>query len=142
MMTTMMDTKSYNEMLKFDSFDERVEYLKLYSMVGEDTFGYMRYLNQQFYRTRRWRRTRDLVIIRDLGCDLGDEDYPISSMVLVHHINPITIDDILNDHPKLYDLNNLVSTSKETHDYIHYGKIRKQTTIANRSKNDQAPWLS
>jgi hypothetical protein len=133
--------KSYNELINLQTFDEKIEYLKLNSRVGESTFGYNRYINQEFYRSPRWKRTRDKVIIRDDGCDLGVEGYEIFNTVIVHHINSITVENILNDSDILYDLNNLILTSKRSHDYIHYGKKRYNDKIVERSKNDTTPWL-
>jgi len=133
--------KSYMELIMLNSFDERIEYLKLNSRVGEVTFGYNRYINQEFYKSPRWKRVRDKVIIRDDGCDLGVEGYEIFDTVIVHHINTITVEDIINDSDILYDLNNLILTSKRSHDYIHYGKKRYDDAIIERSKNDTAPWL-
>lgn len=133
--------KSYRELLLLDTFDEKIEYLKLNSRVGESTFGYNRYINQEFYKSSRWKRVRDKVIIRDDGCDLGVEGYEIFDTVIVHHINTITVEDIIEDSNILYDLNNLILTSKRSHDYIHYGKKRYSDEIVERSRNDTAPWL-
>lgn len=138
-MTTI--TKSYSELIKLETFEERFKYLKLNGRVGESTFGYDRYLNQTFYLTPEWKATRNLVIIRDDGCDLGIDDRVIGGRIFIHHINPITKEDILNRHPKLFDPENLICTSKLTHDAIHYGdeNLLIKAPIE-RSKNDTCPW--
>lgn len=138
----MMMNRCYSELMRLDNFDDRIEYLRLKGMVGESTFGSNRWINQEFYRSKKWRRIRDLVIMRDEGCDLGVEDYDIHDMILIHHINPITVDDIINDSDSLYDLENLICSSKTTHDYIHYGKKRFNNTLVIRSRNDTSPWLT
>jgi len=137
----MNQIKTYNELIKLQSFEERFNYLKLDSVVGVSTFGYDRYLNQIFYRSAEWKQIRDKVIIRDNGCDLAFPEYYIYGKILIHHINPITKDDILNKSYKLFDLNNLVCVSKETHDAIHYSsdEIISKEPIA-RTKNDTCPW--
>lgn len=135
-------SKSYIDMLAFDSFEERFEYLKLSGTVGKETFGYDRYLNQQFYKTMRWKKVRDAVIIRDSGCDLGCLDRPINSSVVVHHIQPISEKDIYHNREILYDMNNLISTTAETHRAIHYGNIQllAPSKPLIRRPNDQSPW--
>ena len=132
--------RTYNELMTLETFEERIEYLRLSGIVGKETFGYERYLNQQFYIAPQWKQTRDKVIIRDKGCDLGIEDYDINTILFVHHIEPVTVEDILNNDPKLYNLNNLISTSKYTHDFIHYGVGKYINPMAKRSPNDQVPW--
>lgn len=113
--------KTYNEMLKLKTFDERFDYLKLNGRVGEETFGYSRYLNQLLYRSSDWKRIRREVIIRDNGCDLAIPEYEIAGKVLVHHINPISLKDIEERNPIVYDFNNLVAVSFMTHQALHYG---------------------
>lgn len=137
----MTNTKSYSELIKLETFEERFEYLKLNGRVGESTFGYDRYLNQLFYTTAEWKAARNLVIIRDNGCDLGIDDRIIGGRIFIHHINPITKEDILNRHPKLFDPENLICVSKLTHDAIHYGdeNLLIKAPIE-RSKNDTCPW--
>lgn len=133
--------KSYFELCTIGTFEERFEYLKLDGIVGADTFGFNRYLNQALYRSSEWRSIRNKVILRDNGCDLGLEGYDISGRILIHHINPITIDDIKNRNSNVFDLNNLISVSHITHNAIHYGN--KSLLITNpieRSKNDTCPW--
>jgi hypothetical protein len=134
--------KTYSEMSKLETFIERFEYLKLKGKVGDETFGYSRYLNQRFYHTPEWRDARDKVIIRDNGCDLGIFDRAIIGKILIHHINPITEEDILERNPIIFDLENLICVSKETHDAIHFGDsnllIADKPII--RTKNDTCPW--
>jgi len=133
-------SKTYNRLMLFEEFDERLQYLKLQIGVGERLLGHHRYIMQQFYKTAAWRQTRDIIIIRDRACDLGFEGYDIFDMVLVHHIDPITIKDVMNDHPKLYDPNNLICMTLRTHNYVHYGKTIYNDDIIERSANDMTPW--
>lgn len=104
-----------------DSFKDRFEYLKLSRKVGDETFGFDRWLNQVFYKTPEWKRLRDEVIIRDMGCDLGLEDYPIKGKVIIHHMNPIYLEDIVNRSELLLNPDYLICTSHLTHNAIHYG---------------------
>lgn len=137
----MTMNKCYSELITIPTFIERYRYLRLGGKVGEDTFGFDRYLNQIFYKDPEWLRTRDLVIIRDGGCDLAMPDREILSRILVHHINPITKEDIINRDPKLFDLENLISTVKNTHDAIHYGDENLLfIEPIKRSQNDTCPW--
>lgn len=137
----MTMNKCYSELITIPTFIERYRYLRLGGKVGEDTFGFDRYLNQIFYKDPEWIRTRDLVIIRDCGCDLAMPDREILSRILVHHINPITKEDIINRDPKLFDLENLISTVKNTHDAIHYGDENLLIIEPiERSQNDTCPW--
>lgn len=115
--------RSFSQLCKFPTFEERFEYLKLSGIVGAETFGFDRYLNQTLYDSIRWRRVRDRVIIRDDGCDLGILDYRISDKILIHHMNPITKDHILNNDPIIFNIEYLISTSYETHRAIHFGDI-------------------
>ena len=138
----MMKIKSYRELSRLNTFIERFEYLKLSGSVGASTFGYDRYLNQKLYTSRKWLQIRDQVILRDNGCDLGIEGYELYDKIIIHHINPITIDDIENDNPILFDLNNLISTSHNTHNAIHYGDVNLiPKGPIQRRKNDTCPWL-
>lgn len=139
-----MTTKSYSEMMKLKTYEERFNYLKLNGKVGEVTFGSDRILNQLLYNgDPEWKRTRNKVIIRDNGCDLGIEGRKIEKPIpiLVHHINPITVDDVINRSPKVFDLNNLVCTTKLTHDAIHYSNesILIKDPVERRA-NDTCPW--
>lgn len=134
--------RTYDELIQFPSYEERFEYLKLGGKVGEDTFGFDRYLNQTFYKTDEWKNIRNEVIIRDNGCDLGDPDHEIrGNRILVHHMNPITKDDILNRSEYLLNPKYLITTVKSTHDAIHYGDenlLPKGPVV--RTKNDTCPW--
>ena len=138
--------KSYSEMCKFDSFEDRLDYLFLGdNKIGEVTFGGHRHLNQTLYTSAEWKRARRMVIIRDNGCDLGDMDHPIpnQSKIIIHHINPLTIQDLLDRSPKIFDLENLIVVSFDTHQMIHYGtKTRKDLLKldGNRSENDTKLW--
>lgn len=134
--------KTYSELCKLKTFEERFKYLQLNDgRVGEDTFGYERYLNQQFYRSREWKRLRDELIVRDNGCDLGVEGYNIYGRVIIHHMNPITKDDILNQTDYLMNPEFLICTTHNTHNAIHYGD--ESLLILDpieRTKNDTCPW--
>ena len=116
-----MKNRSYRELIRLDNFEERYNYLRLYGMVGQDVFGFDRYINQAFYSSKKWRSTRSEVIIRDNGCDLAIPDREIGGTIFIHHINPITLEMFENDDPLLFDLDNLVCVSRETHQAIHYG---------------------
>ena len=136
--------RSYEELLNFPTFAERFNYLRLLGKVGEETFGYDRQLNQMFYRSKEWKRIRDIVILRDNGCDLGVEGYDIPGKILIHHMNPLSIRDIQYTSPNLMDPRFLISVSFTTHQAIHYG-----TNLANqivmpkeRTPNDTCPWKS
>lgn len=137
-----MNIRTYSELSKLRTFKERYEYLKLSSVVGEDTFGYDRYLNQQFYKSKAWKRIRDQVIIRDNGCDLGIDDRYINSRIYVHHMNPITKSDIINLTEYLLNPEYLICVSKNTHDAIHYGSEELLYTnhMVERRPNDTCPW--
>lgn len=137
----MMITKTYSELILLPTFIERFEYLNLVGKVGEETFGGKRYLNQILYMTDRWKKRRRDIIIRDNGCDLGILDREIFSRLTVHHINPITIDDVLSGNPKVFDPENLITSSDITHKAIHYGDdtlLIKEPII--RREYDTCPW--
>lgn len=112
---------SYSEMITLPTFEERYDYLRLHGSVGEETFGFDRYLNQRFYRSAEWRRLRSAVIARDEALDLGVPEHPILGHVYVHHINPITTSDLKHGTDLLTDMDNLVCVSHATHNAIHYG---------------------
>lgn len=136
-------TKTYSQMIMMPTFIERYRYLKLNGSVGEDTFGYNRYLNQILYRSKEWRSVRDRVIDRDKGCDLGCEGFDIFSKknILIHHINPITLKDIQDRNPKVFDLDNLITTTLATHNAIHYGdESQLPLLLTERGPNDTCPW--
>lgn len=134
--------KTYSELSKLKTFEERYEYLRLGGIVGEETFGFDRYLNQMFYKSEEWKRIRNYVIIRDNGCDLGIQDRKIiDNIILVHHMNPITKEDIINKNEILLDPEYLITTVKNTHDAIHYGdKSLLVEDLVERSVNDTCPW--
>lgn len=133
--------RTYTELSKLTTFKERYRYLRLGGSVGEETFGFQRWLNQEFYHSDEWLRFRDKIIFRDNGCDLGVEGFAIYSSVIIHHLNPITYDDILNRNPMILDPENVISTKLSTHNAIHYGdeSLLVQMPIE-RSKNDTCPW--
>lgn len=136
-----MNIRTYSELVKMDSFEERFEYLKLNGEVGKETFGFDRYLNQAFYKSPEWRAVRDRVIIRDCGCDLAMTGYEIRGKILIHHMNPITKEDILRRSEFLLNPEYLICTIKSTHDAIHYGdeSLLMKAPIE-RTKNDTCPW--
>lgn len=137
----MMKNRCYSELLFLPSFQERFEYLKLDGKVGKDTFGFDRYLNQVFYKTAEWVSVRDRVIIRDNGCDLGVEGYNIFGKVLVHHLNPITQEDILYKRSWILDPEFLICVSHKTHNAIHYGNADLLVSLPiERRPNDTCPW--
>lgn len=138
----MTSIRTYSELITLPTFEERYEYLRLDGVVCEETFGFDRYLNQEFYqRSQEWKRIRDYVIIRDQGCDLGIEGREIRGKILVHHMNPITKDDILQQSRFLLDPEYLICTLKSTHDAIHYGdeNLLMKGPIE-RKANDTCPW--
>lgn len=133
--------KTYSELIRFKTLEERYRYLRIGGRVGEETFGFDRWMNQVFYKDPRWRDIRDEVITRDNGCDLGLEGYDIHGKIFVHHMNPVTKDDILYNFDSLLNPEFLISTSKRTHDAIHYGNedLLPQSPIV-RTRNDTCPW--
>lgn len=134
--------RTYSELIRIDDFYERFEYLRLNGAVGEETFGWQRYLNQFFYRNNpKWRKTRNKIIIRDNGCDLAHEDYEIYGPIYVHHLNPIAIEDVEDDNPILYDPEFLICTSDNTHKAIHYGDQSLLPKLPEeRRPGDTCPW--
>lgn len=139
-MTTL--SKNYGVLNSLQTFEERFNYLKLYGTVGFDTFGFDRYLNQNFYRSKEWKQIRSYVIVRDNGCDLGCPDRPIMGTIYIHHINPITPEDFEMGSDKLLDPDNLICVSFETHNALHYGddSVVHKYDFAERSPNDTCPW--
>ncbi len=137
-----MRIKRYSELIELETFEERYKYLKLHGVVGEDTFGFDRYLNQAFYKSPEYRKIRREVILRDNGCDLGMQDYPISGRVIIHHMNPISKTDILERSDFCLNPEYLICVSHGTHNAIHYGDESKLPImdIVERRPNDQAPW--
>lgn len=140
-MKTMTTIRTYSELCQLSTFEERFDYLRLNGSVGKDTFGFDRYLNQQFYRSSEWKRIRDRVILRDNGCDLGVEGYEIRGRILIHHINPISVEDIHTMSDLLMNPEYLICVSHRTHNAIHYGDESLIITAPiERSQNDTCPW--
>ena len=136
-----MTTRTYSDLILLPTFLERYRYLRLGGNVGLETFGHNRYLNQILYTSDRWRSFRDKIIIRDNGCDLGMEGFEIYDRILVHHINPITVEDVLNENQKVFDPDNVISTSHNTHQAIHYGDENLLITEpVELFRNDTCPW--
>lgn len=135
--------KSYSELQKLKTFKDRYEYLKIGGAIGQETFGHMRYLNQRFYKSEEWRELRPHIITRDNACDLGVEDYDVVGHIILHHINPITIQDIIDRNPMVLDPENLICVSDRTHRAIHYGtsfEMLFEPTLVIRRPNDTCPW--
>lgn len=148
----MKSIRSYSELITLPTFEERFKYLRLDGQVGKETFGYDRYLNQILYNSYEWRRFRDGIIVRDNACDLAHEDHEIpswrdrdgrlhGSKILIHHINPVTVDDVVNRRPTVFDPENTITTIMSTHNAIHYGdeSLLLKAPIE-RSQNDTCPW--
>jgi len=134
--------RTYTELVRIPTFEERYEYLRLSALVGEKTFGFERYLNQVFYRSPEWKMVRREVIRRDNGCDLGIEGRDIPGKIEIHHINPISVEDVENGSDLLLDMDNLICTSPATHKAIHYGDASLLTPSEpiSRRPNDTCPW--
>lgn len=138
----MTHERTYTELSKLKTYEERFNYLLLRGKVGIETFGYDRYLNQILYTSPDWKKLRDMIIIRDNGQDLGLEGYPIYGRAIIHHINPITIDDVLDYSPDVFNPEYLICTSHKTHNAIHYGveDYVKSMQVVERKPNDTIPW--
>ena len=140
-MVNQMKIRTYSELVKMETFEDRFKYLQLNGNVGKETFGFDRYLNQKFYRSQEWKRIRDIVIIRDNGCDLGVKGYDIQGKILIHHMNPISEKDIQCLTDILLNPEYLICTTHKTHNAIHYGdEIQLLILPKERSKNDTCPW--
>lgn len=136
-----MSIRTYSELILLPTFEERFKYLQLNGRVGDDTFGFDRYINQNFYRSAEWKRIRDQVIIRDNGCDLALEGYEIYGRILIHHMNPITIKDVELSTEYLMNPEYLICVTHNTHNAIHYGDEKQIITgPIVRTKNDTCPW--
>lgn len=136
-----MSIKTYSELITLPTFEERFKYLQLNGSVGRDTFGFDRYMNQVLYRSQKWKRIRDEIIIRDNGCDLACEGYEIHGRIIIHHMNPLTMEDIEKETEFLFDPEFLISTTHNTHNAIHYGDENLLVTMpVERSKYDTCPW--
>lgn len=135
-------SRTYSELITIDSFIERYRYLRLGGKPGEDTFGNERYLNQVLYKSPEWKSFRQDIIIRDNGMDMGVDGFPISGIILIHHITPITVEDILNRSSIIFDPENVISVSHRTHNAIHYGDegLLDVDILVERSPNDTCPW--
>ena len=136
-----MMIRTYSELIMLPSFIERYRYLRIAGTVGKETFGFDRYLNQLFYKSDEWLEIRDYVIDRDNGCDLGVDGFDIEGRILIHHMNPISKEDILRRSKFLLDPEYLITTVKNTHDAIHFGnEDLLYTGIVERAPNDMCPW--
>ena len=135
--------RRYSELRRIPTFEERFDYLKLNGSVGRETFGFDRYINQRFYTSKEWRDIRHYVIARDLGLDLGAEGYEINSRILIHHMNPIVVDDILHKNDDILDPEFLITTCHNTHNAIHYGDSSLlPKPLIERSRGDTKLWLT
>ena len=132
--------KRYSDLLTLSSYNDRLNYLRCHSEPFRETFGPNRYFNQAFYHSNEWLRARREVILRDNGCDLGIFELPIRGRILVHHLNPITIEDIHEGRECLFDLENLICCSNDTHNAIHYITRVIEDEYVERSPNDMSPW--
>lgn len=133
--------RTYSELMSISSFEDRYRYLKLSGSVGKDTFGFDRYLNQIFYRSDEWRSIRNHVIVRDNGCDLGVEGYEIYGRIYIHHMNPLTVKDVISRSESLLDPEFLICVSFNTHQAIHYGdESNLVLPPVERTLNDTCPW--
>ena len=133
--------KTYSELIKIDNYLDRFEYLKIGGKVGEETFGFDRWLNQIFYSSNEWRSFRRKIILRDEACDMAMEGYDISEKLVVHHLNALTKYDIVNRTSKLFDFENVVCVADTTHKAIHYGDVKLlPKPIIIRTRNDTCPW--
>ena len=140
-MIVMRTIRTYSELIRLPTFEERFRYLKLDGLVGKDTFGFDRYLNQEFYRSKEWKEVRDFVIVRDNGCDLGMGGYEIVGRIYIHHMNPITVNDIVHSSDFLLNPDFLICVSHNTHNAVHYGDEDLLVTApVERRKNDTCPW--
>lgn len=136
-----MIIKTYSELITFETFEERFEYLRLNGQVCSETFGSNRYVNQALYRSTEWKRFRDEIIVRDSGRDLGVEGFEIYTHIIIHHLNPITLSDIVNRSRCVFDPENVICTKLSTHNAIHYGDESLLITAPNkRTRNDTCPW--
>ena len=135
-------TRTYSELIQIDDFDKRFDYARIGGGIGRETFGWDRYLNQTLYKSPEWRRFRQRVIVRDCGCDLAFPDRTIGGIILIHHLNPITKEDILNRAPCLFDFENVVCVSRLTHNALHYGddSYLELYRMIERKPNDTCPW--
>lgn len=135
--------RTYSELIQFKSFIERYDYLKLSGVIGKETFGFNRYLNQVLYKSEEWKAFRKNVIIRDNGNDLGVDGFEIGcgEIIVIHHLNPITLEQVLNRDRRIFDMENVITTKHSTHMAIHYGSLTEQDVgLIERRANDTCPW--
>lgn len=138
-----MRSKSYSELIRIPEYENRIDYLMLHGVVSDPTFGGYRYLNQNFYTSREWRNFRNFIIVRDLGCDLAHPDFviPDGELIYIHHINPISPEDLLESTDLLMDPENSITTIFSTHNIIHYGrKEQRASPYVERRPGDTCPW--
>lgn len=136
-----MIIRTYSELIRLPTFIERYRYLRLNGQVGEETFGFQRWINQEFYHSNDWLNFRDKIVIRDGGCDLAAEGYGIYGSILIHHLNPVTYDDLINRNPIIFDPENVISTKISTHNAIHYGDENLLIMApVERIPYDTCPW--
>jgi len=137
-----MKKRTYSELSKLKSFEDRYEYLKLDGSVGEETFGFDRYLNQALYSSKEWKQLKNKILIRDEGCDLGVQGNKINKKAIIHHMNPITKEQIENRDPEIFDPENLITVSHSTHNAIHYGdkELLVRQKPVERKQGDTIPW--
>lgn len=138
----MIKQRYFSELVKMNSFDERFKYLKIGGHIGIESFGFNRYLNQNLYHSPEWLEVRDKVIIRDQGMDLGVDGYSIGSRIVIHHINPITIEDVIDRNPDIFNPEFLICCSHATHNALHYGDdgYLSRFSYVERKPNDTIPW--
>ena len=136
-----MSIRTYSELSNLKTFEERYRYLQLNGIVGKETFGFDRFLNQDFYRSQEWKRIRDMVITRDNGCDLGVEDRIVYGKIFIHHMNPFLPEDIVSGSDFLLNPEYLITTTLNTHNAIHYGDEELLVKLPpERTRNDTCPW--
>lgn len=136
----MSKIKTYSELIRLNSFEDRFNYLKLHGSVGADTFGFDRIFNQMFYQGSEWKRIREYVFLRDNGCDLGVSGYDIYDRYVIHHMNPISIEDLNSHSDYLLNPEYLITTTHNTHNAIHYGESNLSGNVVERKPNDTCPW--
>lgn len=137
----MASIRTYSELRRLETIEERFKYLALNGRVGDKTFGFDRWINQQFYTSRQWRQVRPHVIARDLGCDLGIKGYEIHRGTYIHHLNPLTVRDIVDGDESIFDPEFLITVTHQTHNAIHYGDERQlRGTIVERKPGDTKLW--
>ena len=133
---------SYDEVRRLKTFEERFKYLEIGGHIGIESFGFDRYLNQNFYHSQEWLSVRDKIILRDNGMDLGVDGYPVNGRIVIHHINPITIEDVLDRNPDIFNPNYLIACSHATHNALHYGneEYLNSFRVVERRPNDTTLW--